>query len=104
MGVTTKSPCCITHGARTVKHYECWPSTEAQLNQHSPTNCSDNVKKRKAIPIIGRGGLQGCEMLRMPHCPDNRLTDGSQVVSLARRPRFTPQKHYFFNVYGIHFC
>jgi hypothetical protein len=26
----------------------------------------------------------GCEMLRMPHCLDNRLTDGSEVVSLTR--------------------
>jgi hypothetical protein len=35
----------------------------------------------KAISITGRGGLYGCEMLRIPHCLDNRLIDGSKVVS-----------------------
>jgi hypothetical protein len=33
----------------------------------------------------GRGGLSGCEMLRIPHCLDNLLTDG--VVSRALLPR-----------------
>jgi hypothetical protein len=32
--------------------------------------------KSKAIPVTSLGSLQGCEMLRMPHCIDNRLTDG----------------------------
>jgi hypothetical protein len=27
----------------------------------------------KAIPVTGRGGLKGCEMLRIPHCLDIRL-------------------------------
>jgi hypothetical protein len=27
----------------------------------------------KAILVTGRGGLQGCEMSRIPHCLDNRL-------------------------------
>jgi hypothetical protein len=34
-------------------------------------------------------------MLRIPHCLDNRLIDGGQVVSLTRRPCFTP-----INVFG----
>jgi hypothetical protein len=34
-------------------------------------------------------------MLRIPHCLDNRLTDGGKIVSLKRRQRSTPQKHYF---------
>jgi hypothetical protein len=38
-------------------------------------------KKKKAITVTGRGGLYGCEMLRIPHCQDNRLTDGGKVVS-----------------------
>jgi hypothetical protein len=25
-------------------------------------------KKNKAIPVTGRGGLQGCEMLGIPYC------------------------------------
>jgi hypothetical protein len=32
----------------------------------------------------------------LPHCLDNRLTDGSKVVSPTHPPHFTPQKHYYF--------
>jgi hypothetical protein len=35
-------------------------------------------------------------MLRIPHCLDNRLTDGGNVVSPTIRPHFTLQKHLFF--------
>jgi hypothetical protein len=35
-------------------------------------------------------------MFKIPHCLDNWLTDGGEVVSLTRRPRSTPQKHFFF--------
>jgi hypothetical protein len=37
----------------------------------SPRNIK--VKKKKAIPVTGRGDLYGCEMLRIPHCLENRL-------------------------------
>jgi hypothetical protein len=37
----------------------------------------------------------GCEILRIPHCLDNRLTDGGKVVSPTHRPRSTLQKHLF---------
>jgi hypothetical protein len=47
--------------------------------------------KSKAIPVTGLGGLKGCEMLRIPHCLDNRLTDDGNVVSPTHRPHFTPQ-------------
>jgi hypothetical protein len=60
--------------------------------------------KSKAIPVTGRGGLQGCEMLRISHCLDNRLTDFGEVVSATHPPHFTPQKHYYFSVSGTHFC
>jgi hypothetical protein len=33
-------------------------------------------------------------MLRIPHCLDNRVTDGGKVVSLTHPPHFTPQKHF----------
>jgi hypothetical protein len=43
----------------------------------------------EGITVRGRGGPQGCETLRLPHCLDNRLTDGGEVVSLTRRPPLT---------------
>jgi hypothetical protein len=60
---------------------------------------SENVKKGKAIPVIGREGPYGCETLRLPHLLDNRLTDGREVVSLTRQPPFTPKE-----IPGTHFC
>jgi hypothetical protein len=53
----------------------------------------------KAIPVTGHGGPKGCETSRLPHFLDNRLTDGAEVVSLTRRPPFTPR-----NIPGTHFC
>jgi hypothetical protein len=46
--------------------------------------------KSKAIPVTVRGSLFGCEMLRIPHCLDSRLTDGGKLVSPTHRPRSTP--------------
>jgi hypothetical protein len=42
-------------------------------------------EKSKTIPVTGRGGLYGCEMLRIPHSLDNRLTDGGKIVCLCER-------------------
>jgi hypothetical protein len=56
------------------------------------------MKKIKLFPVTGLGGLQGCEVLRIPHCLDNQLTDGGKVVSPTHPPHFTPQKHYYFYV------
>jgi hypothetical protein len=47
------------------------------------------------IFVTGRVGLWDCEMLRILHCVDDRLTDGGKVVSPTYRPLSTPQKHYF---------
>jgi hypothetical protein len=55
--------------------------------------------KNKAIPVTGRGGQQDCETSRIQHCPDNWFTDGGEVVSITRRPRFIPR-----NILGTHFC
>jgi hypothetical protein len=42
-------------------------------------------------------------MLRIPHCQDNRLTDGGKSVSLKHRlPVYSP-KRLFISVSGIHF-
>jgi hypothetical protein len=62
------------------------------------------VKVSKAIPVTGLRGLYGCEMLRIPHCLDNRLIDGSKAVSPTHPPHFTPQKHYYFSASRTHFC
>jgi hypothetical protein len=51
-------------------------------------------KKTKPIPVTGREGPWGCETLRVSHYVDSRLKDGSKVVSLMRRLRFTPQENY----------
>jgi hypothetical protein len=55
--------------------------------------------KGKAIPVTGRGGQYRCETSRFPYFLDNRHTEGGEVVSLTRRPHFTPQE-----VPGTHFC
>jgi hypothetical protein len=39
------------------------------------------IKKSKAIPVTGRGGLQGCEILRIPHCLDNRLAFNCEILA-----------------------
>jgi hypothetical protein len=34
-------------------------------------------------------------MLKIPHCLDNRLTDGGKAISFTQRPLSISQKHYF---------
>jgi hypothetical protein len=46
------------------------------------------------MPVTDRGGIYGCEILRIQHCLENRLTDGGKVVSPTHRPRSTPQEHF----------
>jgi hypothetical protein len=62
-------------------------------------DCRENsnfiIPSIKSVPVTGLGGLQGCEMLRIPHCLGNRLIDGGKVVSPTHQPHFTPQKHFF---------
>jgi hypothetical protein len=48
-------------------------------------------KKNKAIPVTGRGGLWGCEILRIPHCLENRLTEDDNVVNLCTGPALLPR-------------
>jgi hypothetical protein len=54
------------------------------------------------VAEVGRGGLYGCTMLRIPHCIDSRLADSGKVVSHTHRPSSIPQKRYF-SASGIHF-
>jgi hypothetical protein len=68
-------------------------------NEHIPILYLTSKRKATRIFVTGRGGPQGCEMSRLPHFLDNRLTDGGEVVSLQRRPPYTPEKipdiHFF---------
>jgi hypothetical protein len=48
------------------------------------------------MPVTGSEGLQGCEMSRLPHFLDNRLTDDGEV-SLTRRPPFTPKEDSWYS-------
>jgi hypothetical protein len=56
------------------------------------------VKKGKATHVTGREGSWGCEIPRVPHSLNNRLTDGGKIISLTLRPSFTPRK-----IPGTHF-
>jgi hypothetical protein len=42
-------------------------------------NTMQKKKKSKAIPVTGRGGLWGYEMLRISQFLDNRLTGGIEA-------------------------
>jgi hypothetical protein len=42
----------------------------------------------KAISVTVRGGLQRCEMLRIPYSLGNWLIDGDEIVSLKCRDLF----------------
>jgi hypothetical protein len=53
--------------------------------------------KGKAIPVTGREGPLGCEMLRITHFLDNWLTGRGEVASLTRWPPFTPQEDSWYS-------
>jgi hypothetical protein len=53
------------------------------------------IKKGKAV--TGHEGPQDCETSRFPQSLENRLTEGGEVVSLARRLAFTPQEDSWYS-------
>jgi hypothetical protein len=57
------------------------------------------VRKNNSIPVIDPGDPQVCERSRLPYFLDNQLAHGGEIVSLTRRPPFTPKK-----IPGTHFC
>jgi hypothetical protein len=57
------------------------------------------VHKKVKVKASRYQAVEDCETLRLSHFPDSRLTDGGEVVSLKRRPPFTPRK-----IPGTHFC
>jgi hypothetical protein len=71
--------------------------SETRENLQLRQSDSTKVKKGKAIPLTGRKGPPGCETSRFPHFLDNRPTDGGKVVSLMRRPPFTPQEDAWYS-------
>jgi hypothetical protein len=62
-----------------------------------PLNNSE-IKVSKAMVDTGRGGMWSCEMLRIPNFLDKRLTNGGEIVSLKRRQRSAPQKHFLMPI------
>jgi hypothetical protein len=54
-------------------------------------------KKIKAVPVTDHGVPLYCKISMIPHCLDNRLTDGSEVVSLICRSPFTPQEDTWYS-------
>jgi hypothetical protein len=56
------------------------------------------LSRKKDVPKLSRPeGPYGCETSRLPHFLDNRLTDGDKVVSLTRRPPFTPKEDSWYS-------
>jgi hypothetical protein len=64
------------------------------------TYCTDKINCSKAVPIIGCEGLYCCEMLRIPHCLDSRLSDGDKF-QLRERPRSIPHENFYFCLWKL---
>jgi hypothetical protein len=78
------------------QHILTWPICRGNFTVFRQCKRLNHYLKQGKVkqPLLrGRGGLQGCEMSRFQHSLNKRLTDGGEVVSLTRRPRFIPQKH-----------
>jgi hypothetical protein len=52
-----------------------------------------NSRESKAIFVTSRGASKNFKMSRLQILIDDELIDGSDVVSLKCRPRFTPMKN-----------
>jgi hypothetical protein len=50
------------------------------------------IQSKDDLPEIGLGATSGCKESRIPHCLNNRPTDGRDVVGLTPRRYFTSQK------------
>jgi hypothetical protein len=53
------------------------------------------VLKSTVIPVTWRGGLWGCETLRILHFLDSALTDSEVILTL--RPHFTPHEDSWYS-------
>jgi hypothetical protein len=51
----------------------------------------------KVIPVTGCGGLCGCDVLRISHCPDSRIRDGINVGhAYAPAELYSPDTFFCF--------
>jgi hypothetical protein len=92
---------------------ELWPNrgpvvTSVSDSAVSIIDCAQNywvsgLSPSSRILNTGKRFAKCCEMLRIPHCLDNRFTDGGKVGSPMHRPPSALQKHYFY-VSDTHFC
>jgi hypothetical protein len=55
------------------------------------------VKGEEATHLMGYGVPQGSETSRLPHFLESWFTNGNEVVSLMRRPPFTPQEDSWYS-------
>jgi hypothetical protein len=56
-----------------------------------------NIKEErsKGIRVTDPGGLEDREMLMIPNCLGNRLTDDGKIVSITHWPHSIPKYFYF---------
>jgi hypothetical protein len=57
------------------------PSTASHSSSSIMRGWYSRPVKLKAIPVTGLGGLYGCEILRIPHCLDNRFTVNCETLA-----------------------
>jgi hypothetical protein len=76
-----------THISLIKYHFEYYHST---MNMCPKGNFITLILFSKATPVTSHEGPSGCETSRLPHFLDKQLIDGGKVVSLTRRPLFTP--------------
>jgi hypothetical protein len=83
--------CANDHEARLPDNWKCVICRTSCPSRFPPHReefgLQEHQSKSKAIPVAGRGGLWGPEVLRIPHCLDNRLTDGGKFVRPTRGQR-----------------
>jgi hypothetical protein len=72
------------------------PMLELRLSVNS-TCVKTMMHKGKAIPVAGHEGPWGCEVLRLSHFLDNRLTDGGEAVSPKHRAALYPQDDFWYS-------
>jgi hypothetical protein len=70
-----------------------------RLSMQSVLKSAEFILRVTPLPpsVTDRRDPHGCETSRLPHFLDNRLVDGGEVVSLTRRPPFSPQEDSWYS-------